>query len=65
VTTFILHIMQLKSDVVLEAAKFDPANNPEHANKVNKYLIALGNKGPQWFEVSRPICSGIFCLTLF
>jgi hypothetical protein len=43
--------MQLKSDIVIEAAKFDPANNSEQANKLNQSLIAVAEKGPQWWEV--------------
>ncbi|EPE30038.1 alpha/beta-Hydrolase [Glarea lozoyensis ATCC 20868] len=46
--------MPLKSDVVIEAAKFDPANNSEQANKLNQYLLSVGDKGPAWYEVGAP-----------
>jgi hypothetical protein len=43
--------MPLKSDVVIDASKFDPANNSEQANKLNQYLLSVGDKGPAWYEV--------------
>lgn len=43
--------MQLKSDVVIEAVKFDPASVSEQASQFNRYLIDLTSKAPQWYEV--------------
>ncbi|KAF4636663.1 hypothetical protein G7Y89_g1430 [Cudoniella acicularis] len=43
--------MPLKSDIVIDAAKFDPANNSEQSKKVNQGLIERLNLGPQWHEV--------------
>lgn len=43
--------MPLTSDVVIDAGKFDPANNSEQANNLNKTLIAIAEKAPKWYEV--------------
>lgn len=43
--------MPLKSDIVIEAGKFDPANNSEQANKFNEALIAKLSSGKTWYEV--------------
>ncbi|RDL39386.1 uncharacterized protein BP5553_03726 [Venustampulla echinocandica] len=46
--------MPLKSDIVFDAAKFDPANYSEQANNFNKNLIALSAKNPNWWDVCLP-----------
>lgn len=43
--------MPLKSDITIDAAKFDPANNSEQSNLLNQGLIARLDSGPKWHEV--------------
>jgi hypothetical protein len=43
--------MPLKSDIIVDAGKFDPANNSEQANKFNEGLIARLSTGKSWHEV--------------
>lgn len=44
--------MPLKSDIILDAGKFDPANNPERVNKFNEAIITMFNSAVDWYEVS-------------
>ncbi|TVY34544.1 AB hydrolase superfamily protein [Lachnellula subtilissima] len=43
--------MPLKSDISIDAGKFDPANNPERLNKFNETIIAMFNSAVDWYEV--------------
>ncbi|TVY64334.1 AB hydrolase superfamily protein B1A11.02 [Lachnellula suecica] len=44
--------MPLKSDIIIDAGKFDPANISEQAKQLNAGLIAkLSNGGKEWHEV--------------
>ncbi|CAG8954472.1 hypothetical protein HYFRA_00004384 [Hymenoscyphus fraxineus] len=43
--------MPLTSDVVIDAGKFDPANNTEQANDLNRLLIERAAPAPKWYEV--------------
>jgi hypothetical protein len=43
--------MPLKSDLIIDAGKFDPASNSEQANKFNEGLIAKLSGGTAWYEV--------------
>ena len=46
--------MPLKSDIIIDAGKFDPANNPERVNKFNETITALFNSAVDWYEVGLP-----------
>lgn len=47
--------MLLKSDIVIDVAKFEPSAISEQTAKLNKEVIQISASGPKWFEVSRPI----------
>ncbi|TVY39092.1 AB hydrolase superfamily protein [Lachnellula occidentalis] len=43
--------MPLKSDIFIDARKFDPANNSERVNKFNEAIIAIFSSAVDWYEV--------------
>ncbi|TVY51570.1 AB hydrolase superfamily protein B1A11.02 [Lachnellula cervina] len=43
--------MPLKSDIIIDAGKFDPANKPERVNKFNEAIITMFNSAVDWYEV--------------
>lgn len=52
--------MSLKSDLAIDAAKFDRKNIDKETLEFNEKLIKIWADGPRWYEVS--IC--FFCLVL-
>lgn len=45
--------MSLQSDLVLNVSKFKPEAVSDSEKKLNDALIAMTEKGPQWFEVCK------------
>jgi hypothetical protein len=43
--------MSLQSDLVLNVSKLKPEAVSDSEKKLNDALIAITEKGPQWFEV--------------
>lgn len=43
--------MSLRSDITLDASKFDPANIPEKTAQLNEAIIDMMKDGPKWYEV--------------
>lgn len=51
--------MPLKSDITIDAGKFDPANISEQSEKFNAYLVEKLSTGHNWYEVrlhDTPFC---------
>jgi hypothetical protein len=44
--------MALKSDITIDATKFDPASISEQTAKLNDHLIKIFENAPKWYEVS-------------
>jgi hypothetical protein len=43
--------MPLKSDIVIDAAKFQPSAILEQTTKLNQHLVEILAPAPQWYEV--------------
>jgi acetyl esterase/lipase len=43
--------MPIKSDLVIDASKFDPKNVSDETKKVNLMIEGLSTKGPKWYDV--------------
>lgn len=43
--------MPLKSDILIDVAKFEPQNTSAQTAEANETLINLLKDGPKWFEV--------------
>jgi hypothetical protein len=54
--------MSLKSDLSIDAAKFDRGNIDQETREFNEKLIKIWADGPRWYEVSTsPIFFFWFC----
>jgi len=52
--------MPLKSDIIIDAGKFDPANNPEQVNKFNEAIVAMFSSAVDWWELQNiDRCDGL------
>ena len=45
--------MPLQSDIVVNAAKFDPSRVSEKLKQQNQKLIQIWKDGPRWYEVCK------------
>jgi hypothetical protein len=52
--------MALKSDLAIDAAKFDRKNIDKETLEFNQKLIKIWADGPRWYEVSTPPLSSCF-----
>jgi hypothetical protein len=44
-------VMPLKSDIVIDAAKFQPSAILEQTTKLNQHLVDIFAPAPKWYEV--------------
>ena len=58
--------MPLKSDIVIDAAKFQPTTILEQTTKLNQHLIDIFAPAPKWYEVcaARPSKSRVISILI-
>jgi hypothetical protein len=57
--------MALKSDLTIDASKFDRSTIDKQTLEFNEKLIGIWAKGPRWYEVYPPSSSPISYSTIF